>query len=126
MTAPSVSVAVTSVETSSRRRRTVRASQMRSEPLAPPTYCTVIDTVVVRAPGAASWPTRPPPHLWRAEGRPQVLPPAGAAYLDRTHPELGKIREGDALVRAVDAVGWGWGGRWRSVKDYQHLSSTGR
>lgn len=56
----------------------------------------------------------------------QVLPAAGAAHLDRTRPELGKIREGDALVRAVDAVGWGWGGRWSSIKDYQHLSSTGR
>jgi hypothetical protein len=55
-----------------------------------------------------------------------VLPSAGRAYLDRTHPELGKIREGDAFVRAVDAVGWGWGGRWRTVKDYQHISSTGR
>jgi hypothetical protein len=56
----------------------------------------------------------------------QVLPPAGAAHLDRTHPELGKIREGDAFVRAVDSVGWGWGGRWERIKDYQHISSTGR
>ncbi|MFP5255793.1 MAG: M15 family metallopeptidase [Acidimicrobiia bacterium] len=55
-----------------------------------------------------------------------VLPSAGAAHLDRTHPELGKIREGDAFVRAVDAVGWGWGGRWRTVKDYQHISASGR
>jgi hypothetical protein len=35
--------------------------------------------------------------------------------------------EGGALVRAFDAVGWEWGGRWSgSVRDYQHFSSSGR
>ena len=34
--------------------------------------------------------------------------------------------EGGALVRAFDAVGWGWGGRWSGgVKDYQHFSLSG-
>ena len=30
------------------------------------------------------------------------------------------------LVRAFDRVGWGWGGRWSSVKDYQDFSASGR
>jgi hypothetical protein len=29
-------------------------------------------------------------------------------------------------VRAFDAVGWGWGGRWTGDVDYQHFSATGR
>jgi hypothetical protein len=56
----------------------------------------------------------------------RVEPPAGAAHLDRTRPDLGLIREGDPFIAGVDAAGWGWGGRWRSVKDYQHISATGR
>ena len=39
----------------------------------------------------------------------------------------GMAVEGGALVRAFDAIGWGWGGRWSgSVKDYQHFSASGR
>lgn len=37
----------------------------------------------------------------------------------------GVIREGDAVVRAFTARGWGWGGTWRSAKDYQHFSRSG-
>jgi len=29
-------------------------------------------------------------------------------------------------VRAFDAAGWGWGGRWSGAKDYQHFSASGR
>ena len=47
-------------------------------------------------------------------------------YLDRTRRRPGMALEGGALVRAFDAVGWGWGGRWSSVKDYQHFSASGR
>jgi hypothetical protein len=56
----------------------------------------------------------------------RVEPPAGAAHLDRTRADLGLIREGDPFIAGVDAAGWGWGGRWSSVKDYQHISATGR
>ncbi|GIU85846.1 MAG: hypothetical protein KatS3mg009_0361 [Acidimicrobiia bacterium] len=56
----------------------------------------------------------------------RVSPPAGALYLDRSVPALGMIRDGDAVVQAFAAVGWGWGGHFRSVKDYQHFSATGR
>ena len=33
----------------------------------------------------------------------------------------GTAVEGGALVEAFDAVGWGWGGRWSSIVDYQHF-----
>ncbi len=55
-----------------------------------------------------------------------VLPTAGRAFLDRSAPALGKVRAGDASVRAFAAEGWGWGGAWSSSKDYQHLSRSGR
>lgn len=55
-----------------------------------------------------------------------VLPPAGVAHLDRTHLEPGMLHASSALVKVLGAHGWGWGGKWRSLKDYQHLSATGR
>jgi hypothetical protein len=56
----------------------------------------------------------------------RVSPPAGARYLDRSPRARGLIRAEDAVVRAFAAVGWGWGGYWTSLKDYQHFSATGR
>jgi hypothetical protein len=51
---------------------------------------------------------------------------ASTGYVDRRF-RAGMAVEGGVLVRAFDAVGWGWGGRWSgSVKDYQHFSSSGR
>ena len=47
-------------------------------------------------------------------------------YLDRSAGLPGMVVEGDAVVRAFDAAGWGWGGRWRGDKDYQHFSASGR
>lgn len=55
-----------------------------------------------------------------------VEPSAGRAYLDRSDVRTGMAVEGGPLVRAFDAVGWGWGGRWSSSADHQHFSSTGR
>jgi hypothetical protein len=52
--------------------------------------------------------------------------PASVPYLDRSRRRPGMAVEGSALVRAFDAVGWGWGGRWTSPQDYQHFSATGR
>jgi hypothetical protein len=51
---------------------------------------------------------------------------ASVPYLDRSRRRPGMALEGGAAVRAFDAIGWGWGGRWSSVKDYQHFSATGR
>jgi poly-gamma-glutamate synthesis protein (capsule biosynthesis protein) len=33
---------------------------------------------------------------------------------------------GDPSVRAFTDRGWGWGGTWRSLKDWQHFSADGR
>jgi hypothetical protein len=56
----------------------------------------------------------------------RVSPPAGARYLDRSRRARGLIRADDAVVRTFAAIGWGWGGYWQSLKDYQHFSATGR
>jgi hypothetical protein len=56
----------------------------------------------------------------------EVSPPGGAAFLRRSRWERGMIHPGDRVVRAFAAVGWRWGGYWRSLKDYQHFSPTGR
>jgi hypothetical protein len=55
-----------------------------------------------------------------------VLPPAGRRYLNRKRWAKGMIHGGDVVVRAFAAIGWEWGGHWRSLKDYQHFSLTGR
>ena len=61
---------------------------------------------------------------YRLDGR--ILPPGGAPYMTRSNVRRGMVVPGSAPVRAFDAVGWGWGGRWSSTPDYQHFSSTGR
>jgi hypothetical protein len=55
----------------------------------------------------------------------EVQPPAGRRFLERTRRRPGMVVEGDAVVRAFADVGWKWGGRWTSSKDYQHFSTTG-
>ena len=56
----------------------------------------------------------------------RVSPPSGRGYVDRSNHRAGMAVEGGVLVRAFDSVGWHWGGRWTSSKDYQHFSTTGR
>lgn len=46
-------------------------------------------------------------------------------YLRRSPHRPGMATEGRALVRAFDAVGWSWGGRWSGVVDLQHFSARG-
>jgi hypothetical protein len=55
-----------------------------------------------------------------------VLPELAGAYLDRTGDRDGVILEGGVVVQAFDAIGWGWGGRWSSLKDYQHFALNDR
>jgi hypothetical protein len=50
---------------------------------------------------------------------------ASRPYLDRARHRPGMAFERGALVRAFDAIGWGWGGRWTSAQDYQHFSASG-
>lgn len=56
----------------------------------------------------------------------EVAPTAGRAYRDRSNVRPGMFVEGGATVEAFDAIGWEWGGRWSSLKDYMHFSATGR
>jgi hypothetical protein len=51
---------------------------------------------------------------------------ASRPYVSRTPRRPGMAYEGGALVRAFDRIGWGWGGRWTPVQDYQHFSASGR
>src|SRR6266516_2192228 len=55
----------------------------------------------------------------------RVIPPAGAAYRDRSRVRPGMAVAGGVLMRAFAAVGWFWGGRWAATPDYQHFSKTG-
>jgi hypothetical protein len=50
-----------------------------------------------------------------------------AHYRDRNRTDVpGMVKRGDVVVQAFAAEGWGWGGAWRSSKDYQHFSANGR
>jgi hypothetical protein len=53
-----------------------------------------------------------------------VLPPAGRDYLDRTDVRPGMIVAGDVATTAFKAEGFGWGGDYTSLKDYQHFEVT--
>jgi D-alanyl-D-alanine carboxypeptidase len=47
-------------------------------------------------------------------------------YRDRSLHRKGMIHDGDIVVRSFAAIGWEWGGHWRTLKDYMHFSLTGR
>ena len=55
-----------------------------------------------------------------------VLPELSSAYLSRGDGRAGMIEPGDVVVSAFASIGWEWGGDWRSLKDYQHFSQSGR
>ena len=55
-----------------------------------------------------------------------VLPELATSYTDRTDEKPGMHVEGGPAVAAFDEIGWGWGGRWRTLKDYQHFSLNNR
>jgi D-alanyl-D-alanine carboxypeptidase len=54
-----------------------------------------------------------------------VLPELAGAYLDRGDRRPGMIRPGGVVTRAFAAIGWTWGGTWRSPRDLMHFSATG-
>jgi hypothetical protein len=56
---------------------------------------------------------------------PVVLPELATAYLDRAEARPGMVQPGGSVVRAFTAIGWRWGGGYRSLKDYMHFSATG-
>ena len=55
-----------------------------------------------------------------------VLPELASAYTDRSRTDPGVLHDGDAVVGAFAAIGWGWGGHWSSLKDFQHFSANER
>lgn len=55
-----------------------------------------------------------------------VLPELASAYLDRSRRLPGMIHPDGVVVRAFEAVGWTWGGDFRTVTDLHHFSATGR
>jgi D-alanyl-D-alanine carboxypeptidase len=54
-----------------------------------------------------------------------VLPELASSYLDRGRVRPGMIRPGDVVTEAFAAIGWTWGGTWRSPTDRMHFSATG-
>lgn len=54
----------------------------------------------------------------------RVAPTAGEAYVLRRPLRKGMVNR--AVRDAFTAIGWGWGGTWTKVKDYQHFSASGR
>ena len=54
-----------------------------------------------------------------------VIPELASAYLDRDDRRPGMIFTAGPVVSAFDRIGWGWGGRWRTLKDLQHFSRNG-
>ncbi len=53
-----------------------------------------------------------------------VLPPAGAAFVDREDVRPGMILDGDVVVKSFATIGFIWGGNWDRLKDYQHFESA--
>jgi len=54
-----------------------------------------------------------------------VLPELARAYTDRDDRRPGMIFPGGPVARAFASVGWGWGGNYRTKKDWMHFSMTG-
>ena len=55
-----------------------------------------------------------------------VLDPAAQSFMDRSQSAPGLIMQNDVVVKSFAAIGWGWGGDWRTIKDYQHFSANHR
>jgi hypothetical protein len=54
-----------------------------------------------------------------------ILPELATSYLDRAQARPGMVQPGGPAVKAFAAIGWKWGGDYRSLKDYMHFSATG-
>jgi hypothetical protein len=54
-----------------------------------------------------------------------VLPELATAYCDRGRTLPGMVQPGGAVVQAFAAIGWKWGGDYRTFKDYMHFSASG-
>lgn len=52
-----------------------------------------------------------------------VLPPAGAAYVDRDDVRPGMVTKNDVVEKAFRTAKFAWGGDYHSLKDYQHFEA---
>jgi hypothetical protein len=52
-------------------------------------------------------------------------PPAGKDWVDRGRYRIGMVH-GAGAARAFTANGFAWGGRWRTLKDWMHFSTSNR
>lgn len=55
-----------------------------------------------------------------------VIPELATSYLERDRDRPGMLHRDSTAVHAFADQGWGWGGGWRSAKDYMHFSENGR
>jgi poly-gamma-glutamate synthesis protein (capsule biosynthesis protein) len=55
-----------------------------------------------------------------------VLPADGRQWIGRSPLRRGMITPTGPVTTAFKSIGWGWGGDWKSLKDYQHFSANGR
>jgi len=53
-----------------------------------------------------------------------VLPELATAYADRSWHRPGMLTADD--VAGFTGIGWGWGGQWRSLADWMHVSANDR
>ena len=54
-----------------------------------------------------------------------VVPELASSYLSRDRVRSGMILDGGPVVRAFDAAGWKWGGRWPGPVNFAHFSTDG-
>ena len=54
-----------------------------------------------------------------------VLPELARFYTRRDRGQAGMNTPKSAAVKAFRSIGWGWGGSYRTKKDWMHFSSTG-
>lgn len=51
----------------------------------------------------------------------RIIPPAGKAFLNRSHYRMGMILKNGDIYKDFIQRGWSWGGDWRYSKDYMHF-----
>ncbi|MBF4161189.1 M15 family metallopeptidase [Nocardioides acrostichi] len=66
------------------------------------------------------------PYAKDVDGVRRVLPELASSYLDRGDLRPGMITPSGPVFAAFARIGWGWGGAWNSLRDYQHFSANGR